>query len=126
MLAVVSQPHTDGFWMEGDLPSDLLDSLRERFGDALWVDGEDDDGDEGDPVDFHDLDWFKEIEPTLTPASNLKFYRELNHLTQKDLAEMLGVGRKYVSDMEHERRPISLNMAKAISEALDAPLGRFI
>ena len=26
-------------------------------------------------VDFHDTDWFKEVEPELTPASNLAFYR---------------------------------------------------
>ena len=26
-------------------------------------------------ADFHDTDWFKEVEPELTPASNLAFYR---------------------------------------------------
>ena len=44
-----------------------------------------------DFVDFHDTEWFKEVEPELTPASNLVFYRTLMKMTQTELGEKLGV-----------------------------------
>lgn len=39
---------------------------------------------------------------------------------------MLGVPKQYISDMEHERRSISKEMAKKIASALDSPVTLFI
>ena len=79
-----------------------------------------------DFVDFHDTEWFKEVEPELTPASNLVFYRKLMKMTQTELGEKLGVSKQVISDMEHERRAISKAMAKELSKIFKVSVGRFI
>lgn len=125
MLATICLGNGSGFQVEGDIDPVLIEWMRVRYGDRLSLCCEDEGG---GYVNFQDLAWFKEIEiePKLTPASNLRLYRELKKLTQKALADMIGETRQHISDMEHGRRPISLKMAKAISEALDAPITRFI
>ena len=80
----------------------------------------------GNLVDFHDTDWFKEVEPELTPASNLAFYRKLAKMTQAELGDKLSVSKQVISDMEHERRAISKAMAKELSKIFDVSVERFI
>ena len=79
-----------------------------------------------DLVDFHDTEWFKEVEPELTPASNLVFYRKLMNMTQTELGEKLGVSKQVISDMEHERRSISKAMAKELAKIFNVSVERFI
>ena len=79
-----------------------------------------------DFVDFHDTEWFKEVEPELTPASNLVFYRTLMKMTQTELGEKLGVSKQVISDMEHERRSISNAMAKELAKIFNVSVDRFI
>lgn len=79
-----------------------------------------------DFVDFHDTEWFKEVEPELTHASNLVFYRTLMKMTQTELGEKLGVNKQVISDMEHERRSISKAMAKELAKIFNVSVDRFI
>lgn len=123
MLATVDLGHASRFRVEGDIDPLLIEWMRERYGDRLTLS----DGMSGnDSLDFHDPGWSGKPGPEMTPASSFKFYRELNELTQRELAVMVGETRQHVSDMEHGRRPISLKMAKALSSALGAPLPHLI
>ena len=95
-------------------------NLKKHFGKYMIV------GDDDDLVDFHDTDWFKEVEPELTPTSNLVFYRKLMKMTQAELGEKLGVSKQVVSDMERGRRSISKKTAKKLSKIFSVSVERFI
>jgi DNA-binding XRE family transcriptional regulator len=58
----------------------------------------------------------KEVFPDGSPAMLLRGLRGKEGLTPAEIAERLGVSQNMVSDMECGRRPISLKMAKRISE----------
>ncbi len=120
MLVVVNQPHINNFTIQGTISDKDLRFLKNHFGESLAVEYDD------DLVDFHDTDWFREVEPELTPASNLAFYRKLMKMTQAELGEKLGVSKQVVSDMEHERRSISKAMAKELARIFTVSVERFI
>ncbi len=52
----------------------------------------------------------------ITPGRALLGLRYREDLTQKQFAEKLGIKQSHVSEMENNRRPISLQMAKKISK----------
>ena len=120
MLVVVNQPHINNFTIRGTISDKDLKFLKNHFGENLTIKYDD------DLVDFHDTDWFREVEPELTPASNLAFYRKLAKMTQTELGEKLGVSKQVISDMEHERRAISKKAAKELSKIFDVSIERFI
>ena len=60
MLVVVNQPHINNFTIQGTISDKDLRFLKNHFGESLTVKYDD------DLVDFHDTDWFKEVEPELT------------------------------------------------------------
>ena len=123
MLVVVNQPHTDNFRIEGEISSSSLDMLKRYYGNFLHVENNTDD-DEWVNIEY--TDWYREMKEKYSPASNLAFYRKEKKLTQTALGSILGVTKQYVSDMEHERRSISKEMAKKIASALDSPVTLFI
>ena len=51
-------------------------------------------------------------------GSNLRKYRKLKCLSQEKLAEIAGLHRTYISDIERFKRSISLENIQKISEAL--------
>ena len=128
MLVVVNQPHINNFTIRGTISDKDLKFLKNHFGENLTIKYDD------DLVDFRDSDWFREVEPELTPASNLVFYRKLAKMTQTELGEKLGVSKQVISDvskqvisdMEHERRAISKKAAKELSKIFDVSIERFI
>ena len=61
-----------------------------------------------------------------TPDGNLRFYRKLVGMTQKELSEKLGITKQYVSDMENGRRDISRKMAKSLAGLFKVSPARFI
>ena len=77
-------------------------------------------------VNVDDLDWFKEEVAKETPGSNLRFYRNLAGLTQKELAEKLGMTKQHVSDMERNKRAISKKTAKSLGSIFKVSPVRFI
>ncbi len=121
MLVVVNQPHIDNFKIEGTISPVSLDHLKNLFGSSLSVQEDDDEW-----VDIRDTEWLKSMKENYTPAMNLAYYRKKEHLTQKELGEILGIQKQVVSDMEHERKSISKAMAKKIAKALDCPVALFI
>ena len=94
MLVVVNQPLINDFRIEGTLSSTFLDNLRKEFGDDMRIVKQDED--QG-WVNVDDLDWFKEAVAKETPGSNLRFYRKLTRMTQKALAERLGISKQAIS-----------------------------
>lgn len=121
MRIVVKEPYINDFTIEGSISPITLDNLKRLFGDSLQVIEEDDEW-----VDIKETEWYKNMKERYTPAMNLAYYRKKEHLTQKQLGEMLGIQKQVVSDMEHERKSISKVMAKKIAKALDCPVALFI
>lgn len=56
----------------------------------------------------------EEVFGEITPGDCMRGLRAKEDLTQKQLAEKLGVRPHHISEMEHNRRPISVQMAKKI------------
>jgi len=59
----------------------------------------------------------EEVFPEGNPAMALRGLRTKEGITQKQLAERLGITQTRVSEMETGVRPISVDMAKRIAEA---------
>ncbi|MBS7328766.1 MAG: helix-turn-helix domain-containing protein [Oxalobacter sp.] len=56
----------------------------------------------------------KDLLKDVTPGDMLQGLRYREDLTQKQFAEKLGVKQHHISEMENNRRPISVQMAKKI------------
>lgn len=52
-------------------------------------------------------------------GTNLKKYREEKNISQEKFAEMAGLHRTYISDVERFQRSISLNNVQKIADALE-------
>lgn len=52
-------------------------------------------------------------------GSNVRHYRELKGISQEKLAEISGLHRTYISDIERFRRSISLSNVQKIADALE-------
>lgn len=63
-------------------------------------------------VDPFEMDFFKEFKKEETPGGNMRFYRKLIGLTQKELASKLETSVQVVSHMENNLRLISRKAAK--------------
>jgi DNA-binding XRE family transcriptional regulator len=68
----------------------------------------------------------KEVFPEGNPAMLMRGYRGKLDMTQKDLAEKLGISQNRVSDMESGKRPISRDMAVKLGELFDTPYKSFL
>ena len=55
-------------------------------------------GSADDCINLHDSDIYNDAASEQTPSYNLKFYRKLNGLTQKELAEKLGKRPSEISE----------------------------
>ncbi|GHV57828.1 hypothetical protein FACS189460_5020 [Deltaproteobacteria bacterium] len=66
-------------------------------------------------------EWFTidELFPEQRPGAALKAYRYREGLTQKQLAEISGLGMANISNMEHGRRPIGKEIAKRLAKVLN-------
>lgn len=123
MLVVVNQPLINDFKIEGILSKTFLDNLRKEFGDYMQIVSKDEDE---EWVNVDDLDWFNEAVEKETPGSNLRFYRKLVGMTQKELAEKLGISKQHISDMERDKRAISKKTAKELGKLFKVSPIRFI
>lgn len=98
---------------------EVHENLREEYGSAN-VHTED------DYIDAEDLDIMKEFRRTETPGGNMKFYRNLKGLTQKQLADVLGTTKQAVSAMENNRRAISRKTAAKLASIFSISASTFI
>ncbi len=65
-------------------------------------------------VDDDRLYTIEEVFGEITPGGCMRGLRAKEDLTQKQFAEKLGVKQHHISEMENNRRPISVQMAKKI------------
>jgi len=61
----------------------------------------------------------EQVFPDMHPGHTLRGARLHNDLTQKRLAEIIGVQPSHISEMEHGKRPIGKEMAKRLAKALN-------
>jgi DNA-binding XRE family transcriptional regulator len=54
----------------------------------------------------------------LTPGYMIRHFRELQSMTQADLAEKSGLKQATISGLEHDRITLGLDRAKALARAL--------
>jgi len=69
-----------------------------------------------------DRDWLTmdEVFPNFHAGDRLKGLRYRENMTQKQLAEQIGISIHNLSHMEHGRRPVGKEMAKRLANALNA------
>ena len=119
-MLVVVKKHRIDFRVEGNIPDELIDSLRNEYGDAMHIE------DEGALMCAEDMDWYKNLESEETPGKNLRIYRKMQKLTQAQLAEKIGVAKQFISDMERDCKPISRQMATRLAGIFSVDAGRLI
>ncbi len=66
-------------------------------------------------------EWYtiEELFPESAPGRALRAYRLREDMTQKRLAEVVGISVQNLSHMENGRRPVSKEMAKRLAKALN-------
>lgn len=99
MLVVVRSPRKKNaepvcFSIQGYVPDYVMRYLRSKFADIQVMDdvpvvSEEENGDE--MIRWEDLDLHKEIRVNMTPGGNLKILRSTFKMTQRQLAEKVGV-----------------------------------
>jgi DNA-binding XRE family transcriptional regulator len=109
--------------IKGEVHPKVLSVLKEVYGEKLELIEDEDD----EFVDAFETDWFKKVSTRLTPAKNIRIYREIHGMTQEELGEKLGgVPRQNISYMERGRRPVSKSIAKKLAEIFDVSVENFI
>ncbi len=68
----------------------------------------------------------EEVFPDASPAMALRGLRTKEEITQKQLAEKLGISQNRVSEMENSKRPISVAMAKQIEHVFGVTYKAFL
>ena len=61
-----------------------------------------------------------------TPGGTIKAYRSREGLTQHNLAKKSGIRQGHISEMEKNKRPIGLKVAKKLAEALNCDYRRLL
>ena len=119
-MLVVVKKHPIDFRVEGNIPKDLIESLKKQYGEALCIEQEE------TLMQVSEMAWYKSLANENSPGKNLRFYRKLHNLTQTQLAEKIGVAKQFISDMERDYKPISRQKAKRFSSLFSVDAGRFI
>ena len=119
MQVVVKTPHIR---LEGEVTDDLVDYLRQRFGEIEVIENDDE-----ELVEVTESEWYRSIKPTMSPGENMRVYRQLHGMTQTEVGAKLGAfTRQNVSNMENGHRPISKAAAKRLAELFDVSVEKFI
>ena len=121
MQALVKTLRTN-IHIQGDIPTRVLDMLRNEYGSALKIyEGEE------EYVEVTESDWYKEIKGGTNPGDAMRIYRKNHQLTQAQLGQKLGnIPRQIVSNMERGKRSISLATAKKLAVIFNVPANRFL
>lgn len=123
MWALTKTHHTDGTHAEIMLtvPIEDADKVAKAIESLLILSG-------------HTIDHFEEegflsiaeVFPNASPGMALRGLRVREDITQKELAERLDIAQNMVSEMENNKRPITVKMAKMIDEVFDIPYKIFL
>ena len=72
-------------------------------------------------------EWYQEMQQQITAGEVLRVYRENLGLTQAELAQkIVKLTRQKISDIEHNRRSISKEVARKLSQIFHVPVERFL
>ena len=125
MLAVVRKPHTKQtlFEVKGEIPSRVLQYLTRTFGQDVELCEP-----EEELLDIFSTPWYRQISKQTTIGEILKIYRKNRGMSQAELGQHLGSTwtRQKISDLEHNRRQISKEVGKKLSQLFDVPVERFL
>jgi DNA-binding XRE family transcriptional regulator len=100
-------------------PARVIHSVKKQFSNYI-IESND------EYENWFDTDLHKEIAASMKPGDYLRNFREAHGMTQKDLAEKIGVRVNYISDMETGQRPISRITAIKLGEIFNVQAGAFI
>lgn len=67
-----------------------------------------------------------EVYTGFNPSVALRGARKRENLTQKELANLIGISQTHISEMEHGKRPIGREMAKRFARALNVDYRIFL
>ena len=116
MLELTKGPITDGFAdislrVPAEQAADIAKKLKKFFELVnITIRERNPEGEE-----LYTLD---EVFPDLHQGSAIRRLRMRGGLTQKRLAEIIGVNPSHISEMEHGKRPIGKEMARRLAKAL--------
>ncbi len=77
-------------------------------------------------LEIKKTEWYQDLKSKITPADNLKIYRQNKGLSQGKLAKIIGVLPSNISEMERGKRGISKDVAKKLSIVLETRTEKFI
>ncbi|MFH0811269.1 MAG: helix-turn-helix transcriptional regulator [Pseudomonadota bacterium] len=69
---------------------------------------------------------WREVYPDFSASVALRGARKKESLTQKQLAELIGISQPHVSEMEHGKRPIGKEMAKRLAKVFNGTYRVFL
>jgi ribosome-binding protein aMBF1 (putative translation factor) len=117
MLAVVKKPHIE-FSINGEGTKEAIDWLARKFRLQIISGGE-------DKVNIEETDFYREME--VNRAGNLLEAARLKAgLSQKQLADAVGIRQTMVSEFENGRRKVTKGMAERFSKTLKVKVERFL
>lgn len=121
MQVLVKMPHTK-IDMKGNIQPEIISAITKAYKKNVKIFN-----DNGEEIELAtETDWFKEIDSKTTQGDVIKIYRENFKLSQTQLGEKLNKSYHYISDLENNRRNISLKLAKLLSKIFDIPIQRFL
>jgi len=116
MLALVKKPRIE-LSIHGEQVDELINWIRKKFEVSILSSGS------NDSIPVEETDFWKEMQSNRV-GNLLAGARHKAGLTQKELADKLGVRQNMISDYERGRRRLSLQMAKRIAKILNIKVGR--
>jgi len=100
-------------------PVRVIHSIRKQFSNYILED-------EKENVDWFKTDLHKEISASMKPGDYLRNFREAQGITQRELADKIGVRVNYLSDLETGQRAISRMNAKKFAAIFNVTPAVFI
>jgi DNA-binding XRE family transcriptional regulator len=97
------------------VPSDKAEIIKEAIEKILILAGMSVHVQEEVDDRLHDIE---EVFPGFHIGTALRGLRSREHLTQKQLSQMIGAKPSHISEMENGKRPIGKEMAKRLAKAL--------
>ena len=112
MLALVKKPHIE-LSIQGEQIDELISWIREKYDVTVLTDTH-----SNDSIPIEETDFWKEMNSNrvgnLLAAARLKA-----ELTQKELANIIGIRQSMISEYECGKRRLTTDMGKKISSALE-------
>jgi len=122
MQVVVRTFHTN-FKIDGDIQPDLIEILRDKYGDGLTLIEDEDEK----YINIKETEWYKSMKGKMTPGKFMRVYRDNLGWTQKILGEKLGgISAQNISHYENDSRRISDALAIKLSKLFNAPIDQFL